>query len=327
MTIVFRVNCGKGVGYGHLFRCMSLAKALTDSGNIEVLFVSNEEAAQHLTSNNITFVIRECFDDTDLLRSLNPDLVVVDSYEVGTDYLEEIGHFSRLLIFDYENLFESVRADFVVNGNIYADYVSHGYEDSLTLFGPSYLILKPEYWKEEVSKISYGEGILITTGGEDKFRIMPLIAEALLGLSVDKRFVIGPGFDTEETDILSQLLRNDPLSRMAYHPRTLANLIDESSVIITAAGSTIYEVLAKKRLPITFCMANNQLRLAEALHRYGVMSLGWYSCILPHEFLKATESALNNRQLYSHRLKDLFEKVDGKGALRVAAKILEVLKK
>jgi len=63
MKIVFRTNGGNNIGLGHIYRCLSLAKALEDKKNIsDITFISNNGSSEIIFKNSYNFILSNDFD-------------------------------------------------------------------------------------------------------------------------------------------------------------------------------------------------------------------------------------------------------------------------
>lgn len=319
MKIIFRTNFGKDIGFGHLYRSLSLAYATNKITHAEILFILNEKTE---LLRDFSVILSEKFDDDlNIIDDYNPDVIVFDSYLASKDYLLQLRDKAMLVMFDdNNNIYGEIPSHILINGNIYAKTLKYRslFGDTKFLLGPKYLVMKPEYWSDIPDRDTEGEGILITTGGADFHRLMPEFMKALKDLDVRKRVIIGPAFEKEEIKQIEDLKDNG--YDLIYKPFSLKKYIQISKIVITAAGSTIYEVLTLHRFPVMYVLADNQKKIAQALERYGIVNLGWYGRIN----WKGLEGLIKNL-LHSQSIdKTVYTLFDGKGALRVAEEILKV---
>jgi len=325
-SVLFRTNAGKDIGFGHLFRCLSLAEVLKLCG-INSVFLANAEAESKVAEYGFDFVCSESFNYNDIerIRTINPDVVVFDSYLADSSYIEGLAEEHFLVQFDdNNNIYGEISADILINGNIQAGDLSYIGKKKRTRFllGPEYLVMKSEYWNPESFDQSK-KSLLITTGGADFFDLMPKFLKALGKLPLKKRVIVGPGFSESQIRKLEMLSENIEACELIQRPSSLKEYIAQSSIIISASGSTIYEILTMKRLPIIFTLADNQRMIAKKLESFGITNLGWYESIdfkkLPGITLREIDIIDTKRR----RLSELFSKFDGKGAVRVAKAILD----
>ncbi|HEW92375.1 MAG TPA: hypothetical protein ENF81_07515 [Thermotogaceae bacterium] len=294
------------------FRCFSISTALEDLSGAEIVFVLNEST--FLLDNKKT-IISEKFDEDDInmISSLNPDLIICDSYRADSLYIRKLGLVARLILFDDNNdLHEKVYADILINGNLYATDLNYDFakETTIKLLGPQYLAMKPEYWNEQLQN-SRGEGILVTTGGSDPHRLMPKFIAKLKELPIKKRIIIGPAYEEEEILEIKKIVSDS--FEIIHKPRSLKKYIEQSKIVLTAASTTVYEVLTLRKIPIIYSVAKNQIMLENTLKNYGVKSLGWYEEINWEKFGEEIKMVLCKLSYFREKLNKLYCKFDTKG--------------
>ena len=329
-TVLFKTAASSSIGFGHLFRCLSLATALKQCG-VSSVFLANAEAKSKIAEYGFDFVCSETFDYNDIekIKNIKPEVVVFDSYLADSSYIEELAKELFLVHFDDNNdVYAEVVADILINGNIHAKDLHYIRKKNGTRFllGPKYLVMKSEYWNLESSDLSE-KGLLITTGASDFFDLMPRFLEAFGKLPLKKRVIVGPGFS--ESQITKLGLLSDSLEdcELIHRPSSLKEHIAQASIVVSASGSTTYEILTMNRVPVIFTLADNQRLIAEKLESFGITNLGWYENI---DFEKLPELILQEisiKDSKEKRLSPLFSQFDGKGALRTAKAIVDEVNK
>lgn len=316
-TIVIRTLGGKGIGYGHYFRCLSLAKAIrVVDESINVIFLINEELVRLMKSNDFQFVISDEFnEDIEMTDRLGADLFIFDSYLGYDKYLDSIRQQTKLmLIDDNNNIYDSSIANIIYNGNIHADKLGYNYcEGQLRLLGPKYLIMKEEYWDNHADIELHKEGILITTGGTDEYGITLKMIGVLRDISMRIKVVIGPGYRDDYIRMIENMKGKD--MELIYKPDSLKDYINASNIVITAGGSTIYEVLSQNSMSIIFSMADNQDLICKELSEIGIEYLGKYPNIEYRRLEEIIRKLENGNIILDDRISGL---VKGNGALLVA---------
>jgi len=322
MKIIFRTNGGKNIGLGHLYRCVSLAEALNENDkNNEIIFISNSETKRIIEENNFRFTESDKFDteDSEKIKKFNPDIIIFDSYLADNEYLKILKRISKLIIFDDNNdIYDSSIPDIIINGNIHAHNLNY-FNKKNHFLGPEYLILKKEYrnYKETATINNTEKSIMITTGGADFNRVMIKFVKSLKNLNLTKYIIIGPSY---EEDYIKEIKKEtDKSFKIIFKPKSLREYIEKSDFVITAAGSTVYEILTLKRVPIIYTLADNQKMIANELEKYGILNLGDYTGIDYSDLILKIENEFN---LKKYELKKFFNLFDGNGAMRTAKKIL-----
>ena len=318
MKVIFRTHGGKNVGLGHISRCLSLARAIKDRRkNADIKFIVNGEVSDYVAEWGFNPTVKENFDESDfgIFADTSPDFVVVDSYDVDSNYIGFLREKYITILLDDNAEHNPISSHFLINGNIHAEDLNYEsqFDDVVYLLGPEFLIMKPEYW--DLSFSSHGEGITITTGGTDFHNLMPRFMEALRHLDLPKRVIIGPMYPKEEVELIEKYEEDFEL---IHSPKSLKKIIERSKLVITAAGSTVYEVLTLRRIPVIYTLAENQKLIAHGLEKYGVRNLGDW------ERMKLDELKNVVSEEYSkdpEELGELFDLFDGKGVFRSLERI------
>ena len=322
--VIIRTLGGKGIGYGHFYRCLSLAKAIKlQDTEINISLVVNDELVNLICNSGFKYIVaNDLTEDIGILDNISPSLFIFDSYLGTNEYLRNIKENTRLMLIDDNNdIYDSRIPDIIYNGNIFADKLRYSEtEGQLRLIGPKYLIMKEEYWHNE-DKFVPKEGILITTGGTDEYGVTIKLLESIKRLASKVKVIIGPGYRDDYVKQIEELKIEN--IELIYKPSSLKRYISSSKIVVTAGGSTIYEVLSQRSIPIVFSIADNQDLACKGLNHFGVEYLGKYPNIDYSRLAKAIEKLKANKaeDMYS----SLFNLVNNNGAYLVASIILENL--
>ncbi|MDU5079760.1 hypothetical protein [uncultured Tissierella sp.] len=317
--IVIRTLGGRKIGYGHFYRCLSLAKAirLLDK-DIDITFIINEELENLIANTGFKFIISsDLKKDYKIMDKLNINLFIFDSYLGNNEYLINVKEKTKLMLIDDNNdIYDSSIPDIIYNGNIHAE--SLGYSDiegQLKLLGPKYLVMKEEYWDNNTDLNSNKDGILITTGGTDEYGITLKILEEIKDLDIKIKIIIGPGYTYDYIKKIEEIKMENV--ELIYKPNSLKRYIASSKLVITAGGSTVYEVLSQRSIPIIFSIADNQDLICKELSDIGIEYLGKYPDINYNMIINNIKRS--NIRIYSKD--EMFSLIKGDGA-KVTAEIL-----
>jgi UDP-2,4-diacetamido-2,4,6-trideoxy-beta-L-altropyranose hydrolase len=323
--IIFRTNGGKTIGLGHLYRCLSLAKTILKlKPTIEIIFIINAEIEGLI--KEFRTIISETWDEQDLIliQSLAPKVVVVDSYLSNEKYLSQLSKLSTLVQFDDNNdIYPTLYCKVLINGNIYAEQLKYHTKskDVLYFLGPKYIILKDDI-ETNIEKPK-SDDILITTGGSDPFNLMVKFISALKDLQYTKTIIVGPAYSDQQIDQIRTNINHT--CRLVLKPSSLKADILKSLIVITASGSTIYEVFTLKRIPIIYCVAQNQKNIYETFKKQDIITLGWYNQIDWNALSKTINKSIASKTQILDRLNPLFSLYNGTGKIIIAQKIIELV--
>lgn len=287
---------GKGIGYGHLYRCLSLAKAirLLDK-DIKIIFLINKELVGLLEDTKFDFILsNNLSEDFEIIDKLSIDLFILDSYLGDNEYLKKVKKKGKLMLIDDNNdIYDSSIPDIIYNGNIHAEGLGYpSVEGQLKLLGSKYLIMKEEYWEIKQDEDIQKEGILITTGGTDEHGVVVEIMDAIKDLDIKSKIIIGPGYSEDHIEKIEGMKTEN--MELIYRPSSLKEYISSSEIVITAGGSTVYEVLSQNSIPIIFSIADNQDLICKELRDRGLEYLGKYPDIEYTRLIETIEGSYGN---------------------------------
>jgi spore coat polysaccharide biosynthesis predicted glycosyltransferase SpsG len=312
---------GKDIGYGHIYRCLSLAKAIVKQAiTFDVVFIVNDEIKSIVRDSGFKYEVSNDFsDDYEIMTKIGIDFVILDSYLADDFYLKNIRKNLKLMLFDDNNdIYDSEIPDVILNGNIHAKKMDYKPNNStIFLLGTKYLVMREDYWDDVSTEIIKKSGVLITTGGSDSYNISIKILKELSGTDYIKKVVVGPGYSDETINEINRL--KDNKTTIIMKPNGLKDYINSSEFVITASGSTVYEVISQKSIPIIFSLAENQNIAYKHFQESGIKTIGIFPDIHYNEIIHALKQTdkIDNAKLYNL--------IDGKGALRVAHQIIQML--
>ncbi|MCF6465229.1 PseG/SpsG family protein [Clostridium sp. Cult2] len=321
-SILIRTFGGKGIGYGHFYRCLSLAKAIKlISEDINIIFLINQDLKDLLGSTGFNFVVSNNLnEDNEKINRFDISLFIFDSYLGDNRYLKMVKEKTKLMLIDDNNdIYDTSIPDIIYNGNIHAEKLGYfGVRNQLQLLGPKFLIMKEEYWNRGTNKNVIKDGILITTGGTDEYGVSLRILEQLKNLGSKIKVIIGPGYKDDYIRKIEDSITDN--IKLIYKPNSLKDYILSSKIVITAGGSTAYEILSQKSLPIIFSLVDNQDLICNELSNMGVKYLGKHPDI-NYSLLEGKIKELQKNGLSENN--KIYDLVDGKGAKLVASRIVE----
>lgn len=310
LRVVWRVAAGPLVGFGHLVRCRSLARAMSVDPTVSVRGTpSTFRAAAALGC--LPVHVRS----TRALRDLQPSLLVVDDPCVShaQTWIRHARR-SRVPVASIHDMgLAHVDSDLRIDGS-----VAPGGCD---LEGPAYAVLDPSVLDaRDRGRRPEGGAVLIALGGGTHGRILAArLARAIAQLAPIARIRITRGFSSSE-DI--QLASGEWVSA----PDGLADELSRTSIAVVAGGMTLYEACAIGVPVVAVAVTPAQHETVRAAARLGAAIDGGLAaddCVVARvagdvsrlltspstcDALSATASAL----------------VDGRGALRVADRLRQL---
>ncbi len=331
-VIAFRVDGNSTIGYGHLMRTQALARQMEKYG-AEVIFLSrNPENIQNYPVRFLNSESNRIAEDQmveQILCEMQADLLIVDSYEYDQERLHRMAGLDLFTVYlDDMNQYEFYM-DFVVNGNAYAPCLNYR-GTACKLLGLEYLLLRDEFCCLPARHIcTKVKDVLITFGAADTENSTPVILRQLAGYQffneLDWHVVIGPAFQNAgEIEKLVGSWTNVHI----YHNPNIKNLMNKCDICISAAGSTSYELAACGVPALLLVISDNQILLAEEMHKQGMaINLGWYSKLEKQPLFAALHALISNYDLRRKMAAIGQKSIDGHGAERLAEVLLEAIRR
>ncbi len=204
---LIRCDGGGMLGFGHVKRCLTLARALRDREGLGVLFALNgeEDAAETIRQNGFETVVLPRMSQTTAFMSLvtekRPDILVSDARtNLSRDMLTRIRQKVGILAVIDDNSDRRLAATHAyfppapqaegLSWKGAQTAVRVGWEWALLGFDPARLPATPA-----VRNLTRPT-IVVSMGGSDPLELTRLVARALVKVTASyrARFIIGPGF-------------------------------------------------------------------------------------------------------------------------------------
>ena len=342
-SVVFRADANPEIGMGHIMRCLSIADAFSEDFKVSFI-LSDDGPIKIISDRGYESVVLESdyrYPDDETAYwpdEITPDILIVDSYFVTDHYMHELRKRSGLLVYVDDLSEHPYKVDTIINYNVYADaekylelYGKSGVDEPKLILGPAYVPLRSDFYTipEKVTS-SEVRDILISTGGADPMHIAVDMIRTLCSAESHKfnyHLLIG-AMNTDRDEILSlsggkeNIILHENVSDM----RTLICSMD---IVLSAAGSTLYEVCACGIPLITFVIADNQLSGAKSFDKRG---LAVFAGDLRYEnrdelaniLLNTIDRVSKDYMLRKSMVETMRRLVDGQGAKRIVQALSEI---
>lgn len=256
--IIFRVDGNKTIGLGHLSRCLSLARGVSELGAGAVAFATRHPAFLSSLGGGDRFpVIRippaaKPRREMELIRSGVPSggrrCVVFDIGNVGAEAVAAAREFCELLCTVDDRGRARGRVDLIFNTVIDGLDNRVGRVGGAKFYGGArYIFLPPEIREARKSRGRAGgrvRKILVAMGGSDPQGLTPKAVEAARdtepGAEVD--VIVGGGFSKENVSAIKEGAGEN--TRLVMRPRGILPHLAESDLGVTSGGVTLTEMAA-----------------------------------------------------------------------------------
>ncbi|MDE6744250.1 MAG: UDP-2,4-diacetamido-2,4,6-trideoxy-beta-L-altropyranose hydrolase [Lachnospiraceae bacterium] len=346
MTLYIRTEANRVTATGHMMRCLAIADAAAEKG-IRTVFIVAEEGSERFPRERgyQTICLGRRWDDftgeipviEKLIADQHVEVMLLDSYFVSEDYMKAVTKMTRTAYID--DLHAAIwSCGILIDYAVYYDLFDYQkeYPDTKLLLGCGYAPLRKEFKDLPVKQISKTvKRVLVVTGGTDEYHFMRGFVEALLSqrnLFAGVEFTLICGAFNREIDEIRKLsadylaeAKTDAMRIRIYSSLpTLKDAMLETDLLITAGGTTLYEMAACGTPGICFSMADNQL---DNVKGFAVRDLVWYAGDIRKDFsfdhliemMKELMQDYAARDAVSKKLRAL---VDGKGAERIVDAVI-----
>lgn len=303
MRIAFRTDASIQIGTGHVMRCLTLADALRDRGaqcsficrqhpghlvdlirqrghEVHTLPADDDRYPTLAQPAHAAWLGADWATDAGQSRQAlgqeNVDWLVVDHYALDRQWETALRPYARKIMI-IDDLADRLHdGDLLLDQNLgrtkedYAGLLKLG---TLTLIGPQYALLRPEFaqWREySLARRAKPQlkNLLITMGGVDEGNATGQVLDAVktCELPDDLRItvVMGPHAPWLE-QVQSKAATMPCPTRVLTGVNNMAQLMAESDLAIGAAGSTSWERCSLGLPSIQLVLADNQKEAAKAL--------------------------------------------------------------
>jgi spore coat polysaccharide biosynthesis predicted glycosyltransferase SpsG len=319
--VVIRADSGAKAGLGHVRRCLALAAALAERGLEPELIIARDKVA--VAKAQLSGIVAVEFDvepgsREDIERvtehSRGARALVVDSYTWQPEALgaaEEVA--PTVAIADLGGAFT---CSIVVDGGPDAEAAKYAGGSSELLMGPRYALLSRDLWELDTPTPPATPSVLLTFGGaagEELAELAAAVAEVTDAAIV---VVAGPYADADAIRAAA------PTATVVEAPPTLTPLFATSTVVVTAGGQTLLEVLRIGVPTVVVEVASNQAPgIAAATARGAVIDAGVFDSRAPSRVAGVVGSLLTDLARRQELTAAGQGWVDGLGARRVAERI------
>ena len=340
MNVLIRADGNERIGSGHIMRTKSIANELKGLG-AKVLYALADERCKRLINNEFQSVVLssnyECLDDeinalSSVVKEQEIKLILLDSYFVTPKYFKELKKLAKVAYIDDLDAF-AYECEALINYGAFFDKNEYKARQNLAkkyFLGSEFAPLRAEFGStQKSSKNTQKKQVLLTTGNTDLLGIMPRLLEAFLSDESLKNLeflAISGAFNEHENKLLALSAKYKNI-KVLKNPENMAQIMAEADFVLSAGGSTLYELASLAKAVICFSIAANQNNIkswAEA----GAMLYAGDAKADSHSVVARSVNLLKSLLNDENLAKTLGQKahffVDGKGAIRLAKELLSL---
>jgi UDP-2,4-diacetamido-2,4,6-trideoxy-beta-L-altropyranose hydrolase len=261
----------------------------------------------------------------DVARQCGSSWIVLDGYHFDAVYQQRIKDAGlKLLYIDDCGYAGHYSADIVLNQNIFANAELYQSRERYTqlLLGTHYALLRREFrdwhnWQREIPPVA--RKLLVTLGGSDPDNVTLKVLEALQQVDTEPlEVVVLVGAGNPHYATLQSVMSSGPhVITLQNNVRNMPELIAWADVVISAGGSTCWELAFLGVPMLLLVLADNQRPIAEHLHHNSVAhNFGWHSDVTSTKIVEGLRDLLLSVTTRTKMCREGRKLVDGFGAER-----------
>ena len=308
--ILLRVDAGRkrGLSFGHLSRCLVLAKGFEDTCGAEVVFVMRDypEGVAYARESGVRVevIARDSGPGDDALltaeavRRASADVLVIDLPYDDLDFslLAGLREDGIWVVFVDDARFINPGADVVLNSSILAPQKTPRPDSTVTryLLGAEYFIFEGP-GRRHARELKGDLRVLISFGGSDP---AGLTAKTLRTISqrpwpgVSFTVVLGPGY--AHAGLVAEILGAPQQDiGVADSPEDIYRFFLESDLVICAGGRTLYELHALGVPAMAVASIGHEAPVIRAFVNNGLL-LDGLDCWDDEEFTDRLDGVINH---------------------------------
>lgn len=329
--VLFRVDGGRELGMGHVFRSLAIAEALRSLSRADVAFLMSADHPEGLvTVSRRGYPVRVFGDgkqetELDHIRDFAPAILINDLQALDAGYLRALSHLGATTVnlVDTPDDLESTE----VYEQVIVSVMTQERETPEGFYaGPAYAILREQFRGREKEVRDTPQTVLLSFGGSDPQGLTLKAAEALQDLdpAIELVAVAGPAFSfRRELAALASTLRRRLVVIDEAHGH-ISELMLDADLMVGSGGMSVYEIAALGTPGVILGQnAREDKRMREFAQHGTVEYLGLGPEVEKGAIAGAVARLLEDpekRRLMSMRGRTL---VDGLGATRAAEVVLE----
>jgi UDP-2,4-diacetamido-2,4,6-trideoxy-beta-L-altropyranose hydrolase len=274
IRVGFRADASEKIGVGHLMRCQAFAQSLTLHGVDSIFFTRSSSLSliyqrfdwlgQVVLIPDDLSIEQEVGWIAEQQQVLQLNAIVLDGYHFNAAYRHLLrACICPLVVYDDLNNSDFLNADMVINCSDVAKDL--GYEataaEAILCLGANYRLLRKEFNQLAHVPFSQRNVLTLVMGGSDAFNLtLPILKELEQRQARQIHLRVITGALYPHLVELKSFLQHSKLNVQHEHNcQNMASMFSSSRLVVSAAGSSQYEILACQAPALLLVVADNQL--------------------------------------------------------------------
>ena len=333
-VLYIRADMNSQISVGHVMRCLSVADSAKERGIKTVFIAADDQPASLVRERGHELIVLgtdwqnmdgELPELEKLITERKIDRILIDTYQVTDSYLRYVNALTKVFYLDDVNAFPyPVYA--VINYSNHASESTYPvrYPGTRFYLGCGYAPLREAFKNPHPKKINQSvKNVLILSGGSDPYGMLPAILEALPLNKYETVNAICGNYNAN-LDIIKTKFASYPSVHILPRVEKIWRYYEEADVVVSAGGSTLYELSSMGVPTITYSFVDNQIPNVRAFDLDGVMPYAGDARggNVPARVAKLLED-LDDPAVRNENSRRLQRLVDGRGADRMVDVICE----
>lgn len=334
--VCFAADGGPKIGFGHIRRCLTLAKIFNEQFHCGVFFVTKPNSPVRELIEAKGFSAHQGADNYNELEGFcqekQIDIVIFDT----KDNLSEESLINlktklpglNIVILDRVDQICAAADTVIVPAAHVPDHALPEVSEAKVLSGKDYIILGEEFTKfDGCPDLDRREELVVSMGGSDPhnilMKVLPVLDQIQPNLRV--KVVIGPGYQFK--DELKEFLKHTKLTfEIVESPSNVAECFLTGKAAIVSFGVTVYE-MARLGIPSAVITHHREdAGFAKYLEDQGICKcLGYHGDLSDATLFQELDDFFKNDRCLGEMGEKAHQMIDGKGAYRICREIHNML--
>lgn len=329
-NILVLTEGGRGIGFGHVTRCMAIGQAFAARGIRPKVAVNGDQSLVKMLKEK-SYIFVDWLKKNNKAHALleDADIVIIDSYKAGKTFYDRISESGKLGVYvdDFNRL--DYPGGIIVNGSINAGNLKYPVkEDTRLLLGTVYAPIRKEFWNSAGKSVRKAVScIMVIFGGNDPcgmtLKTMKLLVSRYPKLA--KKVIIGAAFEERAVSAVEKL--KDERTELFYHPGAdkIKDIMLDADIAISAGGVTLYELASMGVPTVAVSVVGNQQNNVNGWEEAGFIKCAGSS--KRYDVADRISSCIGrilNAKTRSRMRMIGRRHVDGKGARRIADAVMRI---
>lgn len=280
--IFFRADSNDIIASGHIMRCISLASFFKDCGQDVAFLIADNHPVGMIENAKLDYIILNSkWDDLSceyeivielLKKEVNP-ILIIDTYSVNRDYVDMVSPFAKVCYLGSKKEYLGDLTCLInYSTEIDESFYYLNYPNTKLLLGPSYAPLRKEFHRIEEHYNNHDFRILLTTGNSDPLNCTLMILQKMVEYEIINNCNIDVVIGRMFNDVDVMISKFEIYENIKFHQGAqISQLMKQSSLAVSANGTTVYELAASHVPTISFALTPEQISSAESLSKKGVL--------------------------------------------------------